>query len=87
MGIVEAKEGSGRGVIPKLPFEAVVGQRSQVPQRAEGRMLLSRRMQPRKWSPSLYTCQMCPIVMRHLTHICLGISGRHSVGHLYVEHS
>ena len=24
---------------------------------------------------------------KHLTHICLGISGRHSVGHLYVVHS
>ena len=28
------------------------------------RMLLSQRVQPRNWSPSLYTCQMCPIVMQ-----------------------
>ena len=37
----------------------------QVPQRAEGRMLLSQRVQPKNWSPSLYTCQMRPIVLEH----------------------
>ena len=39
----------------------------QVPQKA-GRMLLSQRVQPRNWSPSLYTCQMCHIVMQERLH-------------------
>ena len=41
----------------------------QVPQRAEGRMLLSQRVQPKNWSPSLYTYQMRPIVLEHTKNL------------------
>ena len=47
------------------PEAAALKRWSLVPQRAEGRMLLSQRVQPKNWSPSLYTCQMRPIVLEH----------------------